>query len=194
MLASGNSYLVADLSIECDVGYKSSVFPVALLALLAYGGGVPLLLFLRIRMHREVLNAAAAEFTLGFLYKDYKDEFCYWECGELLRKLVLCGILRHIEPESASQFVAGICFCVFTLALVAYFNPSVAVCRPGAVWSRCTTKCLTLSVLVSEVTIQPLGGWQVQDGWRQLHQHGVPSLDHACAVASSDPAQSHGPD
>lgn len=45
------------------------------------------------------------------------------EVIELIRKFCLCGLLRFIQPESATQVIVGIMFCVIYLSLVAYLTP-----------------------------------------------------------------------
>lgn len=40
------------------------------------------------------------------------------------RKFCLCGLLRFIEPESATQIVVGVIFCVMYLSLIAYLTPA----------------------------------------------------------------------
>lgn len=52
-----------------------------------------------------------------------EEPFYWWECIEMLRKFLLCGLLRFIAPESASQVVFGIMFVVLYLAAVALFGP-----------------------------------------------------------------------
>ena len=62
-------------------------------------------------------------FQLGFLYRDYHEAYYHFECVELLRKFLLCGMLRFIEPGSATQVVVAIIFCVQYLSLIAYVTP-----------------------------------------------------------------------
>ena len=122
-LADRRAFLASDFNVACDRSYRRLMFPAAAVALAVYAAGVPLLLFWRLRTHRRVLRSPAAVFMLGFAYRDYKEEYCYWECGELLRKFVLCGLLKYIEPGSANQIILGLVFCVMSLSLVAYCNP-----------------------------------------------------------------------
>ena len=77
-IASGSAFLAVDFSIACDKEYRAVMFPVASVSLLVYAVGVPLLLYLRLRQHREVLHSPAAEYTLGFLFQAR----C-WESGRL---------------------------------------------------------------------------------------------------------------
>lgn len=45
------------------------------------------------------------------------------EVIELIRKFLLCGCLRFVQPGSATQVVVGITFCVFYLSLIAFYTP-----------------------------------------------------------------------
>lgn len=51
--------------------------------------GVPLVFFIRLKMHSEVLAAPAPRWQLGFLYRDYTDRYYFFECVELVRKFLL---------------------------------------------------------------------------------------------------------
>ena len=93
-LADGQAYLTQDFSIKCDAAYVGLMYPAATLALGVYALGIPLLLYWRLREHRTMLRTPAAVYTLGFLYRDYKEEYYWWECAELLRKFLLCGLWR----------------------------------------------------------------------------------------------------
>ena len=104
----GRMYLIEDFNIACDSAYQALMFPSASVALAAYAVGVPAVFFWRLHMHREVLSAAAPRWQLGFLYRDYVERYYYFECVELVRKFLLCGCLRFIEPGSTSQIVVGV--------------------------------------------------------------------------------------
>lgn len=49
--------------------------------------------------------------------------YYYFECVELIRKFLICGLLRFVSPGSASQIVVGIIFCVACLAVYTYLTP-----------------------------------------------------------------------
>ena len=46
------------------------------------------------------------------LTRNYCEGCWYFESIELVRKFLLCGCLRFIEPGSATQIIVGIIFCV----------------------------------------------------------------------------------
>ena len=50
----GRSFVEEDFSVECDTVYKGIMFPVAGAALMLYALGVLVLLYWRLRNHREV--------------------------------------------------------------------------------------------------------------------------------------------
>ena len=110
---------------RCDLKYKALMYPVAFIALCVYAVGVPLVFWRRLYKHREVLDAPGPTWMLGFLYRDYQQDLYYFECVELVRKFLLCGMLRFVEPGSATQIVVGIVFCVIYLSLLAYLTPYV---------------------------------------------------------------------
>lgn len=95
-----------------QVAYKSLMIPSAIAALVVYAFGEPVVFFWRLRMHKEVLAAKGPLFQLGFLYRDYAERYYFFECVELVRKFLLCGMLRFVDPGSATQIIIGIVFCV----------------------------------------------------------------------------------
>lgn len=52
-----------------------------------------------------------------------KEEFYWFECVQLIRKVALCAVLRLVEDGSASQILTGIVFCVAYLAFFSYLSP-----------------------------------------------------------------------
>ena len=51
-LRDGRQYLLEDFNIPCDAAYKAFMWPAAFAALAVYAGGVPLIFYRRLRLHR----------------------------------------------------------------------------------------------------------------------------------------------
>ena len=106
--------------------------------------GVPLSLFLFLRSKREQLfepldpdapiirdsdgdivrtpNHVTSKY-LGTLYVAYSSKFYWWECLELVRKVLITGVIIFIAPGTSTQFVFGcIIALVFTVSY-AEFKP-----------------------------------------------------------------------
>ena len=85
-LADGNTYLMSDVNVRCDEEFKATVWPIAAMLMVVHACGVPLLFAFRLYSHREVLHMAGPQYSLGFLYHDYRRDLYWWErpAGALL--------------------------------------------------------------------------------------------------------------
>eukprot|EP00937_MAST-01D_sp_MAST-1D-sp2_P007766 g7766.t1 len=141
-LQNGESYLRADMSIQCggSQGIPTQMFgsqgtyatysSLAAVFIFVYPIGVPLLFLGVLFVNRKQLYAGDAgheadaemEEELGFLYLGYTRKYWWWECVELLRKLTLTGLVVFIAPGTPTQL-----FVVVLLAqlfIVAYARQS----------------------------------------------------------------------
>jgi hypothetical protein len=117
---SPGSVLHADYDVDCDetVGLR---WTVGTSLVLLWPLGVPAVLFglmFRVRKElREEHDAATSMFS--FLVADYKPQYWFWEPVELVRKLLLSGILGLVGRGSIAQAVAGtvISFAFFAMHL-----------------------------------------------------------------------------
>jgi hypothetical protein len=69
---------------------------------------VPVFFFFVLWLNRKQLfvegsdePTAELEDEMGFLYGGYRKDLWWWECVELLRKLVLTGIIAIYKPPAA---------------------------------------------------------------------------------------------
>lgn len=65
------------------------MFPLAVAFFILYALGVPTLFWWQLRRHREVLHLPGPQWQLGLLYTDFKPEYWWFECIQLVRKLML---------------------------------------------------------------------------------------------------------
>ena len=63
----------------------------------------------RNRAHRRWLLREA----IAFLHTDFREDLCWWELVEMLRRLVLVGLFVVIERGSVTQVI---CACIYSLA------------------------------------------------------------------------------
>eukprot|EP01051_Picozoa_sp_SAG22_P012861 SAG22_NODE_1377_length_4550_cov_2.979555_2_plen_997_part_00 len=121
-----------DYATSCTTPRHSAYTSVALVMVLVFPLGVPGFMLFMLQLNRKWLrdpeNVDVPEkksWYIGgrkkfeFLVKDYKPEYYYWECVEMLRKLLLTGIIIFIDPGSTAQvFVAcNISFFFFSLQM-----------------------------------------------------------------------------
>lgn len=125
------AYLSTDYTVVC-AGTKYDRYVRASYALAAiYMVLVPLAIFaVLFRMRRRNMLPAKPEHTsaargLTFFYGAYHPRFFFWDLLEMLRKLLLTGIIIFIGEDSFTQLVAGILVGVITLAMHLQLQPFV---------------------------------------------------------------------
>jgi hypothetical protein len=70
--------------------------------------------------------------TLKFLYQDYKPQYYWWEGLEIVRKLLLTGVLVQFKKGSLVQTIMAMVIIVVHLVLLALFKPYKKA-RDGAI-------------------------------------------------------------
>jgi hypothetical protein len=60
---------------------------------------------------------------LGFLFDSYEPQFWWWEEVEMVRKLVLTGIIVFIKPDTPLQMAAGCMLSLLMIIINANFKP-----------------------------------------------------------------------
>lgn len=70
---------MSDVNVMCDQEFKATMWPIATSLLVVYACGVPLLFASRLYSHREVLHMPGPQYSLGFLYQDYRRDLYWWE-------------------------------------------------------------------------------------------------------------------
>lgn len=107
-----HSYMADDMSIECFKGEHSIYYALAIVFLLLYGAGIPLVMTMIVFPYRKQLLSKKAE-KFGFIYGDYKLKYWWWSCMIFARKLALAFVVIVMNnPElSYFQILAAIVLC-----------------------------------------------------------------------------------
>jgi hypothetical protein len=119
-LDRGQRFLVADYSINCNSSYYTSFLPLIGPALVLYPIGIPLLFFLMLKFKR---NVHPWDENLSFLYKTYRPEFWWFEVYELLRKLVLTGLIIFVMSGTATQIAIACIICACSICIHLRLRP-----------------------------------------------------------------------
>lgn len=101
---SSVEYLRTDLSLECGIAAHNELIDVAWVLLVVWPVCVPLLflsLLLFLRKHIAFHKLTPLVHATAFLHREYRSSCFWWEPLELVRKLVLTGLVTLI-PESAA--------------------------------------------------------------------------------------------
>jgi len=123
-LAPEEKWLSADYQLSCEtLGYNffqlwgiafACVWPI----------GIPVLTLLALLKNRKEMRIknSPARLKYAFIVTDYKPTFFYWECIDMLRKVMITGLLIFVQKGSVIQVViaAFISFC-FLIALARSF-------------------------------------------------------------------------
>ncbi len=115
----GTFYLTKDYTIECFTGEWNAMLPVAIVSVAIYPLGIPALFAFQLWKHRKKLDDDAVLARYGFLYEPYQRQAFLWDIWEMLRKLLLTGVIVLIFPGKSVQVVfialCNICFLTFIL-------------------------------------------------------------------------------
>jgi hypothetical protein len=112
------SYLEADLRLPC--GNNSTYVFFAMLGyafVLIYPVGIPAFFAVLMFRERDQIHDAVNKKKYGFLFKDYAMAFFFWEIWDLIRKILLSGILIFFNRGSVGQIVLAMCIALFALEL-----------------------------------------------------------------------------
>jgi hypothetical protein len=131
----GNSrYLYRDYSVDCDSTRYISYLPWAILMILVYPIGIPLLYFCLLWKHRETLRDPVAlerEELLGypkvghlhFLVESYAPKYYYFEVIECVRRLSLASAIGLASPNSVLSPTLGILISLCFIYVFIKFEP-----------------------------------------------------------------------
>ena len=151
----GRYYLVADFSVECYVGTWWNYGGVAILCIILYVVGVPMMQLFALLRNREHLHETSAldhqshrlvKRQLGTLYDRYTDESFYFEIVNMLRRLMMTGGLILVGERSVVQALLGILTSLIWLLLVATKFPYKAY------WDNLLEIALSFSLLMSLIS------------------------------------------
>ena len=101
-------YLIIDLSIDCNsLEYLFHEIFLGWPTFVIYPVGVPVFFFALLQQARK---SVAWTKRLSFMFTTYKEQFWWFECYDLLRKLMVTGVILFIMPGTIVQIAVGIMF------------------------------------------------------------------------------------
>jgi hypothetical protein len=120
-------YLDVDYQISCGSMKYIAFVLFGTIGVCAFPLGIPTLtLLLLFKNHTQIRNNGPARQRYEFLVADYRPEFYYWDCFEMLRKVSITGVLMFLSPGSLFQLVVGIVLCIAFGFSAAWFRPYVS--------------------------------------------------------------------
>jgi CRP-like cAMP-binding protein len=121
---SGRSFLREDYSLECTTGGHQSVKFVVFVFLIGFTFGLPLGLGVILVRNRKILRTPKVMEKYGFLYDTYIPGAEYWEIQELMRRLLLTGMLLFLPPTT--RLAASLLVSIIAIALLFGVKPHTA--------------------------------------------------------------------
>ena len=80
-----------------------------------YVVGIPALSFFTLYKNRKIISSSTPsdekkklDNSIGNLYNQYEPNFYWWECFEMLKKMMMTGGLILLSPGSSAQILLGI--------------------------------------------------------------------------------------
>ena len=116
-------WLDVDYRVRCGSASHFTHMLPAVLGILMYPIGVPLLLLCLVCQQRQHLNHPLVEERLGFLYSSYKKKYYYWEIVEIVRKLLLTSCIIFVGDGTSSQVLVGLLVSIVSLSLHLSLQP-----------------------------------------------------------------------
>jgi hypothetical protein len=102
-------YLSHDMHIDCDSPAHKGAEAFSALVIMCFPIGLPLLYYLMLSINKFQLHHPRMS-HLAFFYREYQDEFYYWESIECLRKCLLMGFAGFFKPGTCMQLIVVIFF------------------------------------------------------------------------------------
>ena len=116
------SFLHKDYSLMCYGDEWSYWSWYVYLILAAFSFGIPLMAMAVLYRRRKTLYTTKVKSQIGWLYNRYTEGAEWWDIEELIRKLMLCGVLV-IMPDPRIQLPVAISICLSSIIMLTTFQP-----------------------------------------------------------------------
>ena len=115
------SFLRRDYQIECLSPEWYEFLPFAVTLLFGFVFAVPVVLIAVLFCNRDRLHSPALRQKIGFLYARFVPGAEWWEIHEVVRKMMLCGLLVYLP--SKTRAATAILICLISIATLNYVRP-----------------------------------------------------------------------
>jgi len=92
----GVDYLVSDFTLECFDSTWHTYMPYAVVGILVYPVGIPLLFYGLLHHHRNSLKDENVVYAFGFLYKAFCEDLYFFELVDMVFKLLMTSVLAFL--------------------------------------------------------------------------------------------------
>lgn len=115
----GSAYLKADVAIQCHTPDHERAISLAWVAIILYPFGLLVLNGALLFAARKAILAGkptALSRSIAFLHQEYEPHLCWWELVEMLRRLVLVGLMV-LYQGTMMQIIVGTFIAILFLLL-----------------------------------------------------------------------------
>ena len=115
------SFLRADYDLECWRSEWFAFLPVAVILMFGFALALPAITAGYMLHHRKHLGSPNVRERVGFLMQPYRSGVQWWEAADLIRKMILSGMLIYLPPSTRTAM--AVLICVIAVTLLSYFQP-----------------------------------------------------------------------
>ena len=120
---NGKYYMRADYAIQCYDSTWDLFHPIVVIVLLLFTIGFPLILSFVLCWNKKRLYQRAFYAKMGFLYERYARGVEWWEIHEIMRKIMLTGILLFTSEKPMVRSVLATMICIIMCISLNFFKP-----------------------------------------------------------------------
>ena len=120
---AGKHYMHADYAIQCYDSDWNAFHPVVAVVLLLFTVGFPLVLCIALCWNQKRLYHRLFYAKMGFLYERYVRGVEWWEIHEMMRKIMLTGMLLFTSEKPMVRSVLATMICIAMCINLNYFKP-----------------------------------------------------------------------
>ena len=119
------TYLKGDLDRPCgDTQHMTAIMMIGIPTLLIWVVGMPLFIYVRLTLHKQIIHQDKIRFRYGMLMQGYEDEYFSWEAIIATRKMLVIGISVFMSQFTVDvQTYAAIAVVIFFMTLHISANP-----------------------------------------------------------------------
>ena len=115
-------FLHKDYSLKCSSSEWKYWSIFVYLILLLFSFGLPAMALSVLYVRRKELYTTKVKSQIGWLYNRYTYGAEWWDIEELVRKLLLCGVLV-VLPDPRIQLPVAIAICLWSIIMLTTFQP-----------------------------------------------------------------------
>ncbi|EAR92026.2 transmembrane protein, putative (macronuclear) [Tetrahymena thermophila SB210] len=136
---NNQKYSLLDLTQQCQQAKQHSHYAIA--GIVIYSIILPTIIVIGLIRNKNRLNKISTLFTLGFLYRDYKEKYYYWELVRFSIKIIIL-LIQKVFLESI-QFMNSLNI----ICLLSYMIPLIII-KPFAISNMNKLEVISVCIII----------------------------------------------